>query len=291
MDYVHALRGMTWVQFFEFGAFREMGELVPVRDCSFIENVNAYSSRAKSVDARKKAQFRNLTPLVGEVLEEDALAAKQLFLDFRRTMWVLDRKGYAMPETDPEVDDEEGLTVVMNDGDAPVQVRRGDRRRIFSEEQVDDEDEDDEDEDDDGEEQEEEEDEEPQERQKQEAPIRAMPNPVLGQAHLRRPRSPPASPRSSQRRHRCQCPHRKRQPQTRPTTKTHPRRCMDAGCRSTTCAPSRRRRARPSSPRWPRGSRACWSKHRPRRSRSRRSISRSCQRRPPATNSARSRSR
>ncbi|RSL63522.1 hypothetical protein CEP54_005114 [Fusarium duplospermum] len=64
LDYLHVLRGLNGITFWDYDKWLEMGSKLPVRDWTFVRDLNNTVRRAKTEEAMERCRLRMLAPLV-----------------------------------------------------------------------------------------------------------------------------------------------------------------------------------------------------------------------------------
>lgn len=76
LDYLHTLRGLRDIDFFDFDRWLECKQIVQVRDWTFVQDVKNSVSRDKSLHDKQISQIRNLAPnFPGHTISEEAWQA------------------------------------------------------------------------------------------------------------------------------------------------------------------------------------------------------------------------
>ncbi|KAF6823599.1 hypothetical protein CPLU01_11313 [Colletotrichum plurivorum] len=74
LDFIHQLRGMELVRFYDFGRHLQQGGRHPIRDWSFGEDVERVTALAKTPEKAEEAELRKLTPFIhGFELQDELL--------------------------------------------------------------------------------------------------------------------------------------------------------------------------------------------------------------------------
>ncbi|KAL2259368.1 hypothetical protein VTK26DRAFT_6983 [Humicola hyalothermophila] len=63
MDYIHNLRGLDWIRFYDFNRALQHHDRVPIKDWSFVEDITNTSTLPKVPSRMERCQLHNLQPL------------------------------------------------------------------------------------------------------------------------------------------------------------------------------------------------------------------------------------
>ncbi|KAK2048103.1 hypothetical protein LZ31DRAFT_516598 [Colletotrichum somersetense] len=102
LDFIHQLRGMELIQFYDFGMALKDGKRHPIRDWSFYMDIENVTAMPKTGGRAHEAEFENLTPVLRDSVPADGYL--EAIKDLYRQSEAFDTK-YISPANDEKTED------------------------------------------------------------------------------------------------------------------------------------------------------------------------------------------